>query len=238
MTLEPGQTWNRLASAAIDSLAAQHSQIDKELLNAEQERLKEPVLSYLSLLERWNEVGDLVSPAPSELLLERHFVDSLVVAFLVRAKLQVPANLSYLDVGSGAGFPGVLLALVEPKRSVILCEARKKRGVFLKEVRRSLGLDCVSVRLERLENLSKEALPQLGLLITRAFGQQDFFLRQALRLLPPTALVAQLVGPSFVQGAVPSGLRFRDSLPYFLPPRKLERAIALWEIDCWPQDAL
>jgi 16S rRNA (guanine527-N7)-methyltransferase len=94
--------------------------------------------AYEDLVRRWAPRLDLISPGDLARFGARHVEDSLRLAPLVRALPPAPA----LDVGSGAGLPGIPLAIALPDRLWRLLEPRAKRGAFLEEVVRSLALHC------------------------------------------------------------------------------------------------
>jgi 16S rRNA (guanine(527)-N(7))-methyltransferase RsmG len=94
--------------------------------------------TYVELVRRWSERLDLTSPGDLERFEERHVADSLRLAPLVGDLPTGPA----VDVGSGAGLPGIPLAIVGPERSWTLIERRARRAAFLETVVRDLELDC------------------------------------------------------------------------------------------------
>src|SRR5271157_608723 len=103
---------------------------------------------YLSLLVRWNARVNLTAIRDEEGILSRHFVESIACA---RA---LPAGIStLLDYGSGAGFPGIPIALCRPEISVTLAESQGKKAAFLQEAARVLGLSA-KVHGQRAELLT------------------------------------------------------------------------------------
>lgn len=108
---------------------------------------------YLKELLRWMRRINLVAKESSpEEIIDRHFLDSLaLVPLLPKGKLQNTIRL--LDVGSGAGFPGLVLALVLPQANFYLLEPRQKRAIFLRHIVRMLKLKNVEVVCERVETL-------------------------------------------------------------------------------------
>ncbi|ABM60796.1 16S rRNA (guanine(527)-N(7))-methyltransferase RsmG [Halorhodospira halophila] len=101
---------------------------------------------FLSLLMRWNRAYNLTAARDVETLIDRHLLDSLVV------RRYLPAG-ALADVGSGAGFPGLVLALIEPDRSVTLIDSNGKKTRFLRQCATELGLHRVQVRQARMEAL-------------------------------------------------------------------------------------
>ena len=93
---------------------------------------------YAALVRRWAPRLDLVAPADLERLEERHIADSLRLAPLIDDLPEGPC----VDVGSGAGLPGIPLAIVRPQRPWRLLEPRGRRAAFLEEVVRTLDLTC------------------------------------------------------------------------------------------------
>ena len=110
---------------------------------------------YLDLLAFWNRRLNLTAIRDPDLVVRRHFVDSLsVVPFL-------SGDGGILDVGSGAGFPGIPIKLALPGKTVHLLEPRRKRANFLRQVARDLQLAEVHVIERRMEDLSAEPLPPM-----------------------------------------------------------------------------
>lgn len=99
--------------------------------------------AYAALVRRWAPRINLIAPGDLERFSERHIEDSLKALVLVKEAPEGPA----IDVGSGAGLPGVPLAIADPTRPWRLLEPRTKRAAFLEEVARELGLDLEVVRL-------------------------------------------------------------------------------------------
>lgn len=98
---------------------------------------------FEELVRTWAARVDLVAPSDLQRLRQRHTEDSLRALDLVDAAPGGPC----VDVGSGAGWPGVVLAIAHPDRHWRLLEPRSKRAAFLDEAVRRLGLDCEVLRL-------------------------------------------------------------------------------------------
>ena len=104
--------------------------------------LAECFARHYELLVKWNQKVNLTRILDPAEAARHHFLESATLATLVDAPARV------VDVGSGAGFPGLPLACMWPDSAIVLVEPSAKRGVFLKEVVRALGLGHVAVRIE------------------------------------------------------------------------------------------
>lgn len=125
---------------------------------------------YLALLVRWNVRINLTAIRDPKQIISRHFMESIACA------QALPAGIAtLLDVGTGAGFPGIPIALCRPEISVTLAESQNKKAAFLQEAVRSLGLrsrvyagraedlehefDCVALRaVDRMEKVISEVV--------------------------------------------------------------------------------
>jgi 16S rRNA (guanine527-N7)-methyltransferase len=105
---------------------------------------------FCSILQKWNEKINLISEKTSLSILEKHVFDSLQYL-----RWLGPSHKT-LDIGSGAGFPGIPIKIIYPDMDVALIESQRKRCNFLREVIRSLGLDKIEVMEGRAEDFSSE----------------------------------------------------------------------------------
>ena len=103
---------------------------------------------YLELLLEWNEKFNLTAITDKDEIEEKHFIDSIELIKFFDVK-----NKTLLDVGSGAGFPGIPLAIVEPTLKITLLESNGKRVSFLREVVKELDLKNVEIIQGRSEEL-------------------------------------------------------------------------------------
>lgn len=138
--------------------------------------------TYLELLLRWNRRVNLTAIREPREIVRRLFGESL---FLAR---EVKFSGWLVDVGSGAGFPGLALKLLLPELRVSLIESRQKKGVFLKEVARACGFINVEVVVGRFESWAGQ----------RGEGEKpDFITTRAVRITPELlATFAQALGPN------------------------------------------
>ncbi len=110
--------------------------------------------TYHALLLEWNARMDLTN-VPEEEMALRHYADSLLP--LMRAEWFAPGA-RMIDVGTGAGFPGLMLAIARPDCPVTLLDAQRKRCDFLQAVREKLGLQNIEVLHARAEDAARTAL--------------------------------------------------------------------------------
>lgn len=113
---------------------------------------------YLNLLEHWNRVHNLTGIRDRSELIDRHLVESLALAPFVKGP-------RVADIGSGAGLPGLPLAILLPDVRVTLIESRRKRVSFLRHVAATLGIDRLTVAHGRAESM---ALPPSATVLARA----------------------------------------------------------------------
>jgi 16S rRNA (guanine527-N7)-methyltransferase len=112
------------------------------------------VSKYLALLLKWNAKMNLTSVRKPEEIISRHFGESF---FAARTLLDDITALNVIDLGSGAGFPGLPMAIFAPRATVTLIESQNKKATFLKEVARALGLPNVKVFGGRGEDFKEKA---------------------------------------------------------------------------------
>ena len=115
----------------------------------DQEKLEQFQL-YLDLLLKWNARINLTAVRDAEQIVQRHFGESIFAG--EQLKLDVARNL--IDVGSGAGFPGLPIKIIAPHLHVTLIESQQKKATFLREAIRTLGLQNISVHAGRAEEFT------------------------------------------------------------------------------------
>jgi len=126
------------------------------------------LLTYLDLLLRWNQKINLTAIRTPEECVTRHFGESLYLARWIKLEGRL------LDIGSGAGFPGLALRIAFPALAVTLLEPVAKKRAFLKEVARACQMESVEVRSERLEDFIRREPPAAYDSATaRAVGQLE-----------------------------------------------------------------
>ncbi len=136
------------------------------------------LLTYLELLLSWNRRINLTGVRSAEECITRHFGESL---YLVRS-VELEGRL--LDIGSGAGFPGLALKIVFPQLSITLLEPVAKKRAFLKEVARKCAMQSVEVGPQRLEEFETPSR-LFDTATARAVGRLEQLVPQAARCLRP-----------------------------------------------------
>ena len=146
----------------------------------------ERLLVYLAELMKWCRRVNLVArDTPEAQVVETHFLDSLtLLPFLDGA-----GEVHLLDVGSGAGFPGLALACMRPDGRFTLCEPRQKRVSFLRHVVRTLGLANVEVVAERIEAHLADWPGRFTHITSRAVAEPAAFLPLVRPLVTPATRV-------------------------------------------------
>jgi 16S rRNA (guanine527-N7)-methyltransferase len=177
-------------------------------------------LAYLQLLQRWNEKINLTAIRDVEEAITRHFGECLFVA------KHVHLHGSLLDIGSGAGFPGLALKIVSPDLSVTLLEPVTKKRAFLKEAARVCGFTQVTVHGQRLEELASDVpTPAYDFATVRAVGNLAELIPLASNCLTPGGSL--LLWLTQEQAAnltkIASGLTWANPLP--IP---LSRTAGIW----------
>jgi 16S rRNA (guanine527-N7)-methyltransferase len=183
--------------------------------------LLERLQLYLELLLRWNARVNLTAVRDPEQIVTRHFGESLFTATLLKA--QPPARL--VDVGAGAGFPGVPVKLLLPDCELTLIESQAKKATFLREVIRALKLEGVSVFCGRAESWTGQA----DVVTLRAVEKFERVLPAAAHLVAKHGRLCLLIGKAqsdLAQRTLSSDWRWHEPVPI---PESDARAVAIAE---------
>lgn len=122
--------------------------------------------TFIEELKSWSLKQSLVSKGDLEKLVERHIADSLILGLYIKKKSNV------VDIGSGAGFPGIPLAVVMPDSKFSLIEPRKKRVGFLNHIKRVINLKNTTIYEGRADHFP-EVINQADTLVLRALGDLE-----------------------------------------------------------------
>lgn len=163
------------------------------LLPQQQKKL----LSYLGQLIRWNKTFNLTAVRDPAEMVDRHLLDSLAVLPLITQSYS-DSPIHLMDVGAGAGLPGIPIALVRPATSLTLVESNGKKAAFLRQCKIELGMASVQVCQSRVEMLEPETL-EFGtpdLIISRAFRAIGEFLELVAPFVSSTTTVFAMKGPA------------------------------------------
>ncbi|MGY1489140.1 16S rRNA (guanine(527)-N(7))-methyltransferase RsmG [Methylobacillus pratensis] len=184
----------------------------------------EKLLAYLALLAKWNKVHNLTAVRNPEEMVTLHLLDSLSVLPHVP-----PGRL--LDVGSGAGLPGIVLAICRPDLQVTTIDAVQKKASFMRQAKAELQIDNLQVVAGRVEQLKPEA--PFDTVISRAFSEIALFVKLTKHLIaedglwlamkgqmPQEELEAVALKPSKITSLTVPGLDAQRHL-VFLPVRQL-----------------
>ena len=209
-----------VASPAVLSATLAHglSEMALSLDLATQARL----LQYLGLLEKWNRVYNLTAIREQEQMVSNHLLDSLVLTSHIMGT-------RILDVGSGAGLPGIPLALARPQCEVTLLDSNHKKTAFLRQVAAELALVNITVVSDRVE--SWQPPQKFDCIVSRAFAELAEFVNLAKHLLAPGGYFAAMKGlhPYEEIEKLPPGWRAREVLKLTVPGLNAIRHLVLIE---------
>jgi 16S rRNA (guanine527-N7)-methyltransferase len=186
------------------------------------------LLAYLDLIGRWNKVYNLTAIRDPNEMLGQHLLDCLAVVRPLSAVLdQRPAGAAaprLLDVGSGAGLPGVVLAICRPDWQVTCVDTVSKKASFIRQAGAELGLRNLTATHQRVEAMTE---PPFDLVTSRAFASLlDFISLTRDRLAPQghwAAMKARLSEEE--RGAVPADVSLDRVEPLQVPGLDAERCI-------------
>ena len=122
------------------------------------------LLIYKDLLIKWNKVFNLISVKGVDEIVTHHFLDCLAVVPFIEGK-------NVLDVGSGAGLPGIIIALCYPEKNITLVDSVGKKTTFLKQTCAELNLSNITIINKRVEDITTNKL--FDSIIARAFAEMQ-----------------------------------------------------------------
>jgi 16S rRNA (guanine527-N7)-methyltransferase len=166
-----------------------------ECMRPEDDVSRETLLRYEALVRKWNTTIQLVAPAELSRFRDRHISDS---ASLARVISEIGAG-HLVDLGSGAGLPGIVVAIACPELKVSLIESDRRKAAFLRTVKRELNLANVEVHADRIEDV-----PPLN---------ADVVTARALSSLVALLRLGARHGTLQTSYLFPKGRTWRDELP-------------------------
>lgn len=202
------------------SLAAQLAEGVAELGLKLPPQAQPRLLDYLALLQKWNRTYNLTAVRDPSKMVAQHLLDCLAVAPHVTAR-------TIVDVGSGAGLPGIPLALALPQASVTLLESSHKKAAFLQQAKIELKLDNVAVACERVETWQPGG--KFERVISRAFSDLAEFVKLAGRHVAPGGRLAAMKGiyPHEEVTQLLAGWRLQETITLAVPGLRAQRHLLL-----------
>lgn len=180
---------------------------------------QQKLLSYLALLQKWNKVYNLTAIREPEQMIRHHLLDSLAVE---------PHLWSgrWLDVGCGAGLPGIVLAIVQPDWSFTLLDSNSKKTSFVQQASIELGLKNVVVRCERIEKW--ECAEKFDGIISRAFAETAEFISLTRHLLKTGGKWAAMKGvPEQELQNLPNDVKVDKIISLHVPKLEATRCLVI-----------
>ncbi len=176
---------------------------------------------YLRLLEKWNRVHNLTAIREADQMVPLHVLDSLTLL----PHLAGARNLA--DVGTGAGLPGIPIAIARPDIAVTLLDASHKKATFLEQARAELGLANVAVACERVERWHPQA--RFDAVVSRAFAELADFVQGARHLVAPDGVMLAMKGvhPFEEIARLPAGCRVDRVVELAVPTLEAKRHLVL-----------
>jgi 16S rRNA (guanine527-N7)-methyltransferase len=201
-----------------DELSRGLEALDLSLPKAAQAKL----LQHIELVAKWNRVYNLTAVRELDQMLTQHVFDSIAVASHLKGSTLV-------DVGSGAGFPGIALAIAQPAIAVTLVEANHKKSAFLKQAVIELGVDNADVVNARVETW--KPVTRYDVVISRAFSDLAEFVALAGHLCADGGVLAAMKGvyPFEELPQVRAPYRTRAVIPLDVPGLAAERHLVIIE---------
>lgn len=178
------------------------------------------LLAYLELLQKWNKVYNLTAIRDADQMVGRHLLDSLAVLAHIDGK-------HIVDVGSGAGLPGIPLAITKPEASICLLEVNHKKATFLQQAITELGLANASVVADRVEDFKPTT--KFDVVISRAFADLSEYVTLAGHLCAHGGFVVAMKGlhPFEELSQLPANVADKKVIRLEVPNLAAERHLVL-----------
>ncbi len=179
--------------------------------------------AHLELVAKWNHVHNLTAVRETEQMVVLHVLDSLSLL------PHLGAAGSLIDVGAGAGFPGIPIAIARPTLAVTLLDSSHKKGTFLEQAKAELGLANVTVACERVEAF--RPVRPFDVVVSRAFSDLADFVAQARHLVAPGGRLLAMKGvyPYDEIARVPASHRVSEVVELNVPSLEAKRHLVLLE---------
>ena len=184
------------------------------------------LLAFVALLQKWNRTYNLTAIRDEQEMLTHHLLDSLSVLHAVEESAL--AGRRWADVGSGAGLPGIPLAVARPDLQITSIETVEKKATFQRQAKIELVLDNFTVDNRRVEDVPGGGFDAV---ISRAFAELADFARLAGHLLKPSGRLLAMKGvlPEDELKRLPSGWTLLETLPLRIPGLDAQRHLLVLE---------
>ena len=185
-------------------------------------RVEQRLAEYVALLQKWNRTYNLTAVREPQRMVSHHLLDCLAVLPHVSAQ-------TILDVGSGAGLPGIPLALALPRARVTLLDSSNKKAAFLKQAAIELKLENATVVCERVERWRPQQ--RFELVISRAFSDLRELLLLAGHLCEKHGVIAAMKGvrPYEELAQLPNAFRVKTVVALEVPGLNAARHLVLMQ---------
>ena len=142
------------------------------------EQQQAQLLSYLALIERWHKVYNLTALRQQEAMLTHHLLDCLAILPPLRLQVaRMAGTPQILDVGSGAGLPGLVLAICQPDWRIDCVDTVAKKAAFMQQTAATLGLQNTKIHHARVEELAQKQNARYSIICSRAFSSLADFVQ-------------------------------------------------------------
>ncbi len=190
-------------------------------------RVQQKLLAFVALLKKWNRTYNLTAIRDEGEMVTQHLLDSLSL-LPVLPETSLIGGRRWADIGSGAGLPGIPLAIARPDLDMTLVEAVEKKSAFQRQAKIELGLENVAVFGGRVESLPGE---QFEAVVSRAFAELADFVRLAGHLLVPGGRLYAMKGalPSDELGRLPGGWGVAECIRLRVPALDAQRHLIVIE---------
>ena len=222
-----------IAAAAASGLAADIAAGLATLGLNVPEPAQQKLSGYVDLLAKWNRTYNLTAIRERADMVAHHLLDSLAVLPALMPRLATTVGLRLLDVGAGAGLPGIPLAIARPDWDVTLLDSNRKKVAFMHQAAIELDLRNVVPHAARLEEFTPQA--QFDVVIARAFSALAPFVRSSARHLAPGGRLVAMKGlyPAEEIATLPHDFRILAVSRLTVPGLAAERHLVIME----PNDA-
>jgi 16S rRNA (guanine527-N7)-methyltransferase len=174
------------------------------------------LISYLQLLKKWNRHFNLFAVDDLSAMVSRHLLDSLSLnAYLHGSRI--------IDVGTGAGLPGIPLAIMNPTRDFVLIDSNGKKTRFLFQVKIALQLENISIENTRIEHYQNQQ--QIDMVICRAFSSLEDMVSKSQQLFGKETKLLAMKGryPQQELQSLPAGFEVNRVIKLDIPESEYQR---------------